>query len=136
MDFGALLLDVKNDKGHVRIYRPRAEVVVAVSEGFITRDLWPAQAPVYDALLAEVPKLSLYRDAWNVRSVESEYRDASQGYLKQHRERFHEIVFLQRSAVLALAINAAAMFSRAPLSAVGKEAFEAKLALALGKKAA
>ncbi|MDX2009200.1 MAG: hypothetical protein SFW67_03365 [Myxococcaceae bacterium] len=136
MDFGRTILDVKNDKGHVRLYRPKHELVVAVSEGFITRDLWPPQQPVYEQILAEVPRLSLYRDAWNVRSVEGEYREASQGFVKQHRERFGEILFLQRSAVIALAINAAALFTRAPLSAVDQRTFEAKLSQALGRKAA
>jgi hypothetical protein len=136
MDFGRTILDVKNDKGHVRLYRPQRDLIVAVSEGFITRDLWPAQQPVYEQVLTEVPTLSLYRDAWAVRSVEGEYREASQGFVKQHRERFKEILFLQRSAVIALAINAAALFTRAPISAVNKETFDAKLAAALGRKAA
>lgn len=136
MDFGPVILEAKNDKGRVSLYRPRPDVVVAISEGFITRELWDPQAPVYDAILKEVPKLSIYRDAWNVRSIESEYRDRSQSYVKAHREQFHEIVFLQRSALISLAVNAAALFSRAPIVAVGKETWEGKLLAALGKKAA
>jgi hypothetical protein len=137
MDYGKPVLVAKNEKGQVAIYRPLKDLVVTVSEGFITRDLWAPQQPVYEAILNEVPTLRVYRDAWNVRSVESEYTGPSQGFIKARREKFSEIVFLQRSAVIALAINTAALFSRAPLSAVGKDAWDQKLDAALhGKKAA
>ena len=131
MNFGKVVLEVKNENGCVRIYRPLPDVVVTVSEGFITHDLWPPQVPFYDALHKQVPKLHVFRDAWNVRSVEPAYATASQTFVKVNREKYAEILFLQRSAVIALAINTASLISRAPMSACGKEAWEKRLEAAL-----
>ncbi|MER2564593.1 MAG: hypothetical protein ABTQ32_27950 [Myxococcaceae bacterium] len=131
MNFGKAVLEVKNENGRVTLYRPAKDIIVAVSEGFITRDLWPPQVPFYDALHHEVPKLRIFRDASAVRSVEPAYASASQNYVRANKERYAEILFLQRSAVIALAINTASLISRAPMSAVGKEAWEQRLAAAL-----
>lgn len=131
MNFGKVVLEVKNENGCVRIYRPLSDVVVTVSEGFITHDLWAPQVPFYDALHQQVPKLHVFRDAWNVRSVEPAYANASQGYVKVNKEKYAEILFLQRSAVIALAINTASLVSRAPISACGKETWEKRLEAAL-----
>lgn len=136
MNFGKLVLEVKNENGRVLLYRPLPDVVVAVSEGFITRDLWPPQVPFYEALHREVPKLRIFRDASAVRTVEPAYATVSQNFVRANKERYAEIVFLQRSAVIALAINTASLISRAPMSAVGKEAWEKRLAAALGHRQA
>lgn len=66
-----------------------------------------------------------------MRSVEPAYANASQGYVKVNKEKYAEILFLQRSAVIALAINTASLVSRAPISACGKEAWEKRLEAAL-----
>lgn len=131
MNFGKAVLEVKNENGRVVLYRPLPDVVVAVSEGFITHDLWSPQVPFYEALHNEVPKLRIFRDASAVRSVEPAYASASQRFVKVNKEKYAEILFLQRSAVIALAINTASLISRAPMSAVGQEAWEKRLAAAL-----
>lgn len=131
MNFGKVVLEVKNENGRVLLYRPLPDVVVAVSEGYITHDLWPPQVPFYDALHKEVPKLRIFRDASAVRTVEPAYATASQNFVKVNKAKYAEILFLQRSAVIALAINTASLISRAPMSAVGKEAWEQRLAAAL-----
>lgn len=136
MTLGPVLLEAKNEKGRVLLYRPKPDVIVAVSEGFISKELWAPQVPVYDSILAKVASVSIYRDAWNVRTIEPGYRDLSQEYIKRHKAKFAEIIFLQRSAFLTLAINAVALFTRAPISAVGKDVFDRKLEAALASKAA
>lgn len=60
MNFGKVVLEVKNENGCVLIYRPLPDVVVTVSEGFITHDLWAPQVPFYDALHQQVPKLHVF----------------------------------------------------------------------------
>lgn len=136
MFYGIPALELKNDKGQVTLYRPKHDVVVAVSSGFLTADLWTQQVPFYEKVFREVPSLHLFRDASDVRSFEPEYRNGQQNFGKLHKAKFSEVIFHQRSALLSMAINAAKLFTGANVSAVDRETFDRKLQSALGQKAA
>ncbi|MFZ5440022.1 MAG: hypothetical protein ACOZQL_08425 [Myxococcota bacterium] len=136
MEYGQPALTLKNDKGQVVIYRPRPDVVVVVSSGFLTTDLWTRQVPFYEKVFRDVPSLHLFRDAGEVRSFEPAYREGQQQFGKLHKSRFSEIVFHQRSALLAMAINAGALFTGANIVAVNRETFDRKLGELLAKQAA
>lgn len=135
-DYGKPVLELKNDKGQITLYRPRPDVVVVVSAGFLTTEMWTRQVPFYEKLFREVPRIHLYRDAAEVRSFEPDYRNGQQAFGKQHKDRFIEIVFHQRSALLAMAINAATLFTGANISAVNRETFDRRLEGVLTKQAA
>lgn len=132
MNFGKVVLEVKNENGCVLIYRPLPDVVVTVSEGFITHNLWAPQVPFYDALHQQVPKLHVFP-----RRVERALRRARlcerlaglrEGEQGRSTPRFCSC---SAPAVIALAINPASLVSRAPISACGKEAWEKRLEAAL-----
>lgn len=123
MDYGKPALELKNDKGQVTLYRPRPDVVVVVSVGFLTSDMWTRQVPFYE-------------NASEVRSFEPDYRAGQQDFGKKHKDRFREIVFHQKSALVAMAINAAKLFTGANVSAVDRATFDQRLSAALSQKAA
>lgn len=136
MEYGKPALELKNDKGQVTLYRPRPDVVVVVSVGFLTSDMWTRQVPFYEKVFKEVPAISVFRDASEVRSFEPDYRAGQQDFGKKHKDRFREIVFHQKSALLAMAINAAKLFTGANVSAVDRATFDQRLSAALSQKAA
>lgn len=136
MELGPVVVELKSEKGEVKIYRPRPEVVVVVSSGFLTLALWPGQEAFYAKCFAEVPKLHVYRDASEVRTIETAYREKQQQFAKVNRPKIAEVVFHQKSALIAMAINAGALFSGAPISAVNRDVFEKKLGALLMPKAA
>lgn len=115
MNLGTALLDVKTDKARVHIYRPAHDVIVSISEGFLTHDLWLKQAPIFDAIYASSPRVRTFLDSQNVRSFEPEYREASQRYIKAKKTQIAEMVILQQSALIKLAINAVSLFSGVPI---------------------
>ena len=136
MDYGKPVLELKNDKGQVTVYRPKPEVVVVVSVGFLTTDLWTQQVPFYEQVFKEVKAIHLFRDAGEVRSFEPDYRTGQQNFGKRHKDRFIEVLFHQKSALLAMAINASKLFTGANVSAVNREAFDRRLGEVMKAKAA
>jgi hypothetical protein len=137
MDFGKPLLEVKSEKGRVLIYRPVHDVVVTTSEGYLTHDLWLKQLPVYDAVYATSQRVRTFLDSMAVRSFEPEYRDASQRYIKGKKGQIAEMVILQQSALIKLAVNAVSLFSGVPMEAeTNRAVFEARLGAALAQKRA
>ncbi|MDX2010665.1 MAG: hypothetical protein SFW67_10760 [Myxococcaceae bacterium] len=137
MDFGKPLLEATSDNGRVVIYRPANDVVVTVNEGFLTQPLWLEQLPVYDAIYASTPMVRTFLDSLAVRSFEPEYRDASQRYIKGKKSQIAEMVILQQSALIKLAVNAVSLFSGVPMEAeTNRATFEARLGAALARKRA
>jgi hypothetical protein len=134
MDLGKPLLDVKTDTARVQIFRPANDVIVSVLEGYLTHELWLQQVPVYDAIYASSPNTHTFLDSLSVRSFDPRYRDASQAYIKGKEGQIADVVILQQSALVKLAIHAVSLFSGLRIqSETNRGAFEARLGAARAK---
>ncbi len=133
-ELGPALLDTENGKGRIAMFNPRPGLLVTRAEGFMTFDLWEVQIPVYEKAFLQ-GHVHIYRDAENVRAFDAKYREASQAYLKEHQAQVSSVVFLARSAVLRLAVNAVQLLTRANMTAVDRAAFDARLAQMLKQAA-
>lgn len=137
MDYGKPVVALDNGKGKVTMYRPRPNLVLVVSEGFLTRDLWVPQEAIYLQVFREAGKCHIFRDAWGVRTIESEYREGQQSFAKAHAKDFADVYYLLHSATVAMALKAGSLFSRVPVKALSDRAdFEAALAKVLGTQQA
>jgi hypothetical protein len=132
MDLGQPAIALDNGKGKATMYRPRPNLVLVVSEGFLTHDLWKPQEAIYLQAFREAGKCRVFRDAWGVRTIETEYREGQQAFAKAHAKDFADVYYLLHSATVAMALKAGSLFSKVPIKALSdRGAFEAALREAL-----
>lgn len=127
-----VMLHLANASGAVTILRPRTDVLLVVTEGQLTSELWEPQGSSYLEVFRCNERIYVYRDASRVRALTTGYRHLQQQFAKDHKAQLAEVVFHQRSALVALAINAGAIFSRANVSAVSRTEFDRRLCLLVG----
>ena len=101
---------VKGDQGSAHLERLGPGVLLFTCSGFLAQPFYPPMVEIAQREIDAARELVLLVDGWNLRSVDTAFREAWTSWFKVHRERFH-MQLLVRTKLMEMAASLANLFT-------------------------
>jgi len=101
---------VRNQRGSARLRRISAGVCLMTCAGVLSSDFYPPMVAVAQREIDAAGTLALLVDGWDLRSIDTAFREAWTEWFKMHRQTFR-MQLLVRSKLMDMAASLANLFT-------------------------
>ena len=101
---------VKGDQGSAHLERLGVGILLFTCNGFLAQPFYPPMVAIAQREIDAARELVLLVDGWNLRSVDTAFRESWTSWFRVHRERFH-MQLLVRTKLMEMAASLANLFT-------------------------
>lgn len=101
---------VKGEQGSAHLERLAPGVLLFTCSGFLAQPFYPPMVEAAQREIDSARELVMFVDGWNLRSVDTGFREAWTAWFKVHRERFR-MQLLVRTKLMEMAASLANLFT-------------------------